>query len=267
MMLSQRNYLRAALADLWQGVERRELWLYLGWRDVKRLYNRSVLGPFWLTLSMGIMVMGLGLLYSQIMKVDVAHYLPNLAIGLITWGLISGVIIGACNIFSAAGGSLRQIRMPLSIHIYQFVWSQVLTFAHNFIIYFIIIAVFRINPGWSALLFVPAVLLILLNGVFISLILGPLCARFRDIPMIIASIMQLAFFMTPIIWSAQTLEGRGLVLNANPFYHFIEITRDPLLGGTGTLMNWGACIGITIALGIAGITFFSRYRARVVYWS
>lgn len=266
-MSRQKNYMRSALADLRQGIARRELWIYLGWRDVKRHYNRSVLGPFWLTLSMGVMVLGLGLLYSQIMKVDVAHYLPNLAIGLISWGLISGVIVGACNIFSAAGGSLRQIHMPLSIHVYQFVWSQVLTFAHNFIIYFIIIAFFGINPGWSSLLFIPAVTLIIINGIFISLILGPLCARFRDIPMIVGSVMQLAFFMTPIIWSAKTLEGRGLVLAANPFYHFIEIVRDPLLGGTATITNWLACIGMTIALGIVGTAFFARYRARVVYWS
>lgn len=266
-MSHKRNYMKLALADLCQGMRRRELWIYLGWRDVKRLYNRSVLGPFWLTLSMGVMVVGLGLLYSQIMKVDVAHYLPNLAIGLIAWGLISGIIIGGCNIFIAAGGSLRQIRMPLSIHVYQFVWSQVLTFAHNFIIYFLIIAFFGINPGWSSLLFIPALILIIINGFFISLILGPLCARFRDIPMIIGSVMQLAFFLTPIIWSAQALEGRGLVLAANPFYHFIEIVRDPLLGGTATFTNWAACVAMTTALGIVGTIFFARYRARVVYWS
>ncbi|MBB6305183.1 ABC transporter permease [Rhizobium leucaenae] len=266
-MSRQKNYMRPALVDLQQGIARRELWFYLGWRDVKRHYNRSILGPFWLTLSMGVMVLGLGLLYSQIMRVDVAQYLPNLAIGLITWGLISGVIIGACHVFSAAGGSLRQIRMPLSIHVYQFVWSQVLTFMHNFVIYFVIILVFGINPGWTGLLCIPAIVLIILNGVFVSLILGPLCARFRDIPMIIASVMQLAFFITPIIWSAHTLEGRGIVLAANPFYHFIEIVRDPLLGAPGSMTNWVACIGMTIVLGVVATVFFARYRPRVVYWS
>lgn len=266
-MSRQKNYMRTALADLRQGIDRRELWLYLGWRDVKRHYNRSVLGPFWLTLSMGVMVMGLGLLYSQIMKVDVAEYLPKLAIGLIVWGLVNGCVLGACNVFSAAGGSLRQIRMPLSIHIYQFVWSQLLTFGHNFIIYFVIILVFAINPGWTALLFIPALALILLSGIFISLILAPLCARFRDIPMIIGSVMQLAFFMTPIIWSPDSMTGRPFVLGINPFYHYIEIIRDPLLGNPGSIYNWGACIVMTAVLGLVGTAFFARYRARVVYWS
>ena len=266
-MSRQKLYMRSALLDLQQGIARRELWIYLGWRDVKRHYNRSVLGPFWLTLSMGVMVLGLGLLYSQIMKVDVAVYLPKLAIGLIVWGLISGVITGACQIFSAAGGSLRQIKMPLSIHVYQFIWSQLLTFAHNFIIYFVIIIIFGINPGWNAFLFIPAIFLVILNGIFVSLLIGPLCARFRDIPMIIASVMQLAFFMTPIIWSADTLADRAIVLNANPFFHFIEIVRDPLLGNPGTITNWIVCVAMTIGLGTIGVAFFARYRARIVYWS
>jgi ABC-2 type transport system permease protein/lipopolysaccharide transport system permease protein len=259
--------MKSALRDLLQGAGRSELWLYLGWRDVRRQYSRSVLGPFWLTLSMGAMVLGLGLLYSQIMKVQVAEYLPYLAIGLITWGFVSGMITGACNVFSTAGGSLRQVKMPLSVYVFQFVWGQLLTFAHNFIIYFIILAFFGIKPGWFILLFAPALLLVLINGVCVSLILAPLCARFRDIPMIVASIMQLAFFMTPIIWTAETLEGRGFVLAANPFYHFMEIIRAPLLGGTATTMNWAVCGGITIVMGLFAAFFFARYRARVVYWS
>lgn len=267
MMSRQKNYIRPALSDLTQGIERRELWLYLGWRDVKRQYSRSVLGPFWLTLSMGAMVLGLGLLYSQIMKVEVARYLPYLAIGLISWGLVSSIITGACHVFSAASGSMRQVRMPLSIYVFQFVWGQLLTFLHNFVIYFIIIVFFGINPGWPSLLFLPALFLVVINGVFIALVLGPLCARFRDIPMIVASIIQLAFFMTPIIWTAEALEGRGLVLAANPFYHFMEIIRDPLLGGTATAVNWAVCCGITVGMGLFATFFFARYRARVVYWS
>lgn len=259
--------LKRAFADIIQGIERRELWLYLGWRDVKSHYNRSVIGPFWLTLSMGMMVAGLGVLYSQIFSIAVEDYLPNLAIGLIVWGLINGIVTGGCHIYNAAGPALRQLRMPLSIFVYQFVWGQLLTFAHNFIIYLIIIGVFGINPGWNVLLFIPAIVLVVLNGVLISFILGPLCARFRDIPMMVASVMQIVFFMTPIIWSAETLSRRHFILGANPFYHFIEIIRDPLLGGTGTLENWGACVAITVVLGIVAANFYARYRARIVYWS
>ncbi|MBS9720218.1 ABC transporter permease [Tianweitania sp. BSSL-BM11] len=253
--------------DLLEGLRHRELWLFLGWRDVRRHYQRSVLGPLWLTLSMGIMVAGLGVLYSQIFKMDIAEYLPFLAIGFIMWGFIGGTITASCSVFSGAAGSIRQIRLPLSVYVYQFVWSQLIAFGHNFIIYIIIAVLFGINPGFQVLLLLPALVLMALNGMFCAMILGPLCARFRDIPMIIASIIQVAFFMTPIIWSASQIPERAVFVNINPFYHFIEIARDPLLGQTGSLTNWLVCIGITIVMGILALTFFSRFRSRIAYWA
>lgn len=267
--MSAQSHSRLARAwdDLRGGIDRRELWLFLGWRDVRSHYRRTVIGPLWLTLSMGMMVLGLGILYSEIFQVDVATYLPNLAVGLIGWGLINGLVVGACDVLTANGPALRQVRLPLSVHLYQFVWGQLLTFAHNFVIYIAIVFVFAIWPSWKTLLFFPAIGLVLLNGVFVSMILGPLCARYRDVPLIISSVMQIAFFMTPIIWSAERMPKRALLLDANPFYHFIEIVRDPLLGRAASLENWTVAILLTGIVGIVAVAFFARYRARVVYWS
>lgn len=262
-----RTNVQKALKDISDGYSKMELSIFLGWRDVKKHYTRSLLGPLWLTLSMGFMVLGLGILYSEIFKIDVAVYLPRLAIGLILWGFINGLVNGSCSVFTAAGASIRQVKLPLSLYVFQFVWSQVLTLSHNFLIYIIVAIVFMINPGVTALLFVPAMVIIILNGVFIALILGPLCARFRDVPMIIGSVMQIVFFMTPILWSTESMPQRAWFLLANPFYHFIEIVRDPLLGSSGTALNWLVCIAITVVMGVTALLFFSRYRARVVYWS
>lgn len=249
------------------GIARTELWSFLGWNDVKRQYNRSILGPFWLTLSMGVMVAGLGALYSQIFQIEIADYLPRLAIGLIIWNLINGIINGACQTFIISGPSLRQIRMPHSIFVFQFIWAQSIIFAHNFVIYLVILVAFNLDVGLTALLFVPALFLIILNGFFVAFILGPLCARFRDVPMIVGSVMQIIFFMTPIIWSPDTLPSRSFILVANPFFHLLEIARQPLLGGTGTIFNWTVCCSITVVLAVVAIGFFGRYRARIVYWS
>ena len=54
---------KLALVDLVQGARARYLWGMLGWQDIRRLYRRSVLGPFWLTISMGMLVALLGTLY------------------------------------------------------------------------------------------------------------------------------------------------------------------------------------------------------------
>ncbi len=259
--------LRSAREDFAAGLRLHELWLFLGWRDVKKHYSRSILGPLWLTLSMGVMVAGLGVLYSQIFRQDISTYLPFLAIGFIMWGLISGLINGACEIYSSAAASVRQVRMPLSVYIFQFVWRQFLTFGHNFVIYILVAIIFGIWPGMTGLLFFPALAILLLNGVFAAMILGPLCARFRDIPLIIASVVQVVFFMTPILWSAHMLPDRAVLLSLNPFYHLIEILRDPLLGNPALPENWLACIGMTIVMGAVATLFFARYRARISYWA
>jgi hypothetical protein len=70
----------AAWRDIGDGLRMYELWLFLGWRDTKKHYSRTVLGPLWLTLSMGIMVGSLGVLYASIFKIDINTYLPSGAV-------------------------------------------------------------------------------------------------------------------------------------------------------------------------------------------
>ena len=88
-------FLAALRQDFARGLGLRELWLYLGWRDVQKHYRRTMLGPFWLTLSMGVLVAGLGVLYSQIFSTPIREYLPYIAVGFIVWTLIGTSLNGA----------------------------------------------------------------------------------------------------------------------------------------------------------------------------
>lgn len=261
------SQLAAGYRDLIEGAAKYELWMYLGWRDTKKHYSRSILGPLWVTLSMGVLVGGLGVLYSQIFKMEISAYLPFLAIGFIMWSLIGNTITAACYVYTNAAGPIRQLKLPYSIYLYQFMCTQIITFLHNFVIFIVVAILFLDWPSLTILLFIPAVILISINGFWIAMILGPLCARFRDIPMIVASVIQVAFFMTPILWSQEQIPDRAMFVNINPFFHFIEIARDPLLGGTGSYANWLVAIGITFALGLVAFLFFARYRSRIAYWA
>jgi ABC-2 type transport system permease protein/lipopolysaccharide transport system permease protein len=260
-------FLRALRRDFARGLGQRELWLYLGWRDVRKHYRRTVLGPFWLTLSMGVLVAGLGVLYSQIFQTPITDYLPYIAVGFIVWTLIGTSLNGACTVIIQAAGSIRQVPLPFSVYLLQFAWAQLIAFGHNFVIYLLLVVIFRLDPWPSALLFLPALVLLLLNVIFGAMILGPLCARFRDVPMIVASVVQVAFFMTPIIWSADQLPERAFFVGLNPFYHYLEITRDPLLGEIPALSSWIVCIVLTTLLGTFATFFFARFRARLAYWA
>jgi ABC-2 type transport system permease protein/lipopolysaccharide transport system permease protein len=257
---------KKALSDIADGWRRRELWKMMALQDIRQRYQRSVIGPFWITLSMGVMIGALGLLYGTIFKQDLRDYMPFLAAGFILWGLISSLIIEGTRAFTGVEGLIRQLPAPLTIYVYRLLWSNLITFAHNASIFVLVCLWYGLNPGWTALLALPALLVLLLNGFWMALLLGLLSARFRDIPLVVASVMQVLFFITPIIWKPDMLPGRALMLDLNPFHHLIEILRAPLLGQVPSLENWVAVIVVTFVGSVVAFSFFSAYRWRLAYW-
>jgi ABC-2 type transport system permease protein/lipopolysaccharide transport system permease protein len=260
------NNIRKAIHDLILGLKRIELWSTMGMQEMRDRYRRSLLGPFWLTISLGVMVLALGLLYAGILRQSIDDYLPYVAAGFTVWGLLSGLVLDGARGFITAEALIRQLPGPLSLHIYRVVWTNLLIFLHNIWVFIITALLFGIKPGWAVLLVVPGLILILINGLWVGLLFGLIGARFRDVPQIIASIIQLAFFLTPIIWKPGMLTGREFIMDFNPFYHFVEIVRGPLLGTVPAVDHWLTVILITfIGWGVT-LIFYSVYRWRIAYW-
>ena len=259
-----------ALLDILQGARARHLWGLLGWQDIRRRYRRSVLGPLWVTISMGVLVSVLGALYGNLLNVEFAVYVPHLALGFIVWTLLSGLITDGCIAFTSAESIIKQTDLPLSVHVYRMVCRNLFIFCHNVGIFVAVAAVFSIWPGWTGLLALPGLALLCLNGMWVGLILGTVSARFRDVPPIVASIVRIAFFATPIIWMPELMSRReemlGLVLDLNPFFHFLELVRAPLLGQAPGLPSWLAVSGMTLVGWFATFALFRRYRRRIAYW-
>jgi ABC-2 type transport system permease protein len=262
----QRSRLREAAADIIAGLKLWELWSTLGWHDIRQRYRRSFVGPFWLTLSMGIMVAGLAYLYGGLFGNNTAGYLPYVATGMIVFSLISSLAIDGASVFIGSSSLILQLRAPLSIYVYQMVWRNLLIFAHNITIYVVVLAFVKIDLGWNFFLAFIGLFLLTLNGVSVSVTLGALSARFRDIPPIVSSILQVAFFMTPIFWLPSALPDRQLFIQLNPFYYLVEVVRAPLLGQTPALSVWLVAIGLNCASALVAILFYARYRERVAYW-
>jgi ABC-2 type transport system permease protein/lipopolysaccharide transport system permease protein len=101
----------------------------------------------------------------------------------------------------------------------------------------------------------------------VALLLGMVGARFRDVGPIVASMIQIVFFLTPIFWDARTLHGHVVwLLQANPFFAMIEIVREPLMGNPVLLSSWELS-GATLVVGwIVAFAFFARFRSRVPFW-
>jgi len=258
--------LRLALDDILEGMRNSDIWLMLGWLEVKQRYRRSVLGPFWLTISSALIISAMGPLYGKLFNQPISDYFAYLAVGYVIWQLMSQIITDACYAFINAESYIKQVRLPLTVHIMRILWRSLIIFFHNFIIVLLVLAYFRPEVGWHLLLFPVAMLMFLVNAVWVSIVLGLVCARFRDIPLIVNNLVLVAFFVTPIMWSPQMLGRYQWTVNLNPFYHFLEIIRQPLLGGGLNLVSWAAVAGITVVGFAAMLKLFSRFRARVAYW-
>ena len=258
---------KLVVLDIVEGALAWRLWGSLGWQDIRQRYRRSKIGPFWVTLSMGVMIAGMGVLYADLFHTDVRTYLPYLTVGIIVWGLISPLVIENCNAFIDGEGIIKQVKLPLSLHVYRVVWRNLIIFGHNVVIFVLVSVFFKVSPHWSSLLAIPALLLICINGVWIGLLWGPISARFRDVPQTIASVMQIAFFMTPIMWQPSAISGREWFLKLNPFYYFMALVRDPLLGNeTANMHLWGWTLAITAVGWIITFFMYRRCRWRIAYW-
>ncbi|MBM7416819.1 MULTISPECIES: ABC transporter permease [Nocardiaceae] len=264
---------RRAVRDLRQGYAQRELWLSLGWQDIKQRYRRSVIGPFWITIATGVQAVAMGLLYSVLLDIDLKSFLPHVTVGLIIWNLISASILEGADVFVANEGLIKQLPSALSVHIYRLVWRQVLLLGHNMLIYLIMLAVFRPELHWTIVMAIPALALIVVNMVWASLLFGIIATRYRDLSPILGSIVQLLFFMTPIVWTTANLEkmggaaaDRARLVEINPLFHYLDILRAPLIGEDQQAYHWYIVLAFT-AVGLAVTMVAMRtFRARVPYW-
>lgn len=257
-----------ALADIATALKRYSLVGTLGWQDVRQRYRRSSLGPFWLTISMGVMIGTIGIVFGQIFKSPSDEFLPFLAIGLILWGFISAAITEGCTSFIAADAVIKQLPIPLAVHVFRQLWRNMIILAHNIVIFPLVLIAVGKPINMDAFLAIPGFLLLLVNLTWISLLLGVLCARYRDIPQIVSSLMQVVFYLTPIMWLPSLLPERAgtYMLTMNPFYHLLEIVRDPLLGHAPDAQNWLASLALAVVGWLVTLMLYGRYRRRIAYW-
>jgi len=258
---------RLAIADLRQGLSLWRLWSTLGWFDIRLRYRGSVLGPLWLTLSTAVMVAALGVLYSQLFGMDLHAYFPYLALSLVLWNYISAAVADACACFTGSDGMIRSIRMPFTMYALRAVVRNVIAGAHNVIVVVVVFWIFSAWPGVDGFAALPGMALWLVDTLAVAVLLGPVCARFRDIPPIIASVMQIAFFVSPVIWRPELVGPRARsLLVLNPFYTLLEIVRAPLLGSLPTLAIWVSALGYSVLLCAVAAALFARVRGRIAFW-
>ena len=256
-----------ALRDLRNSVERMGLAWSLASHDVVARYRGSILGPFWITLSMGLMVLGIGFLYAELFQISIHDFIPFVALGIVFFGTITGTVNEGCDTFVQAAGMLSQTSLPMFTFVWRTVFRNLINLGHHLVI---VLAVLIYFGYWKTANYPVAalgLLLLVVNASWLSMLVAIASARFRDIPQIVMSVMQFAVFMTPVFWMPDRFKAtHPEVLDFNPFYHLLDAVRAPLMGA-GVAEHTYLFLAAMAAAGWA-ITFsiFANTRRRIVHY-
>jgi ABC-type polysaccharide/polyol phosphate export permease len=252
--------------DLLLGLRAWPTWTMLAENDIRQRYRRSVLGPWWITISTGILIIVLGLIYSRVFKIQIDVYIPYLAVGFIIWGYIATTLVESCLALQEGERIIKQISVPVSVFLFRVTWRNLIVLLHTAILFFPISLYFGLVPSYGILKVVPGFIVVYLNQLWLGTVLALLSTRFRDVPQIVASVIQIATFATPIMWHLSDLGDQTLIADINPIYHLIELVRAPLLGGSASQLSWIVGIGMAIAGFTITLWLMRRVAGRIVFW-
>lgn len=258
--------LHMATRDLRASFERIGLAWSLARHDVASRYRGSILGPFWITLSMGLMVLGIGFLYANLFRIPIDTFIPFVALGIVFFGVISSTVNEGCDTFVQASGMLSQTSLPMFTFVWRTVFRNLINLAHHLIIVVAVMIWFGTWKQANPLAAVLGVLFLVANASWLSALAGIAGARFRDIPQVVQSIMQFAIFMTPVFWLPDRFGAHKSFLNFNPFYHMLEGARAPLLGAPVAPHTYSALALMAVCGWLLTFYVFAQTRRRIVHY-
>lgn len=240
--------------------------MLLGWLEIRQRYARSSIGPFWMTISMGVMVGSLGIVYGTLFGQKLSDYLPFLATSIVMWGYFSQVVQEGSLSYINSGSYIRQTPTAKIIYVLQVVWRNLIVLGHNFAIVLGLLVIFGVKDWVALAFFVPAFLLYVLNATWIAMVVGLLSARFRDLPQIIGALLQVAFYITPIIFKPTSLNRFSFIVEWNPLAYLIEIVRAPLIGEIASTTTWIVVVAMALLGWPLALMLTGRYLKRIPYW-
>ena len=242
------------------------IWFKLAKLDVVKRYRRSVLGPFWITITTLVTTTALSFIYSKVLNVEILEYFPYLTIGLIYWNFVSTLLNESCDTFIESERIIKQENFSFIVYIMRVVTRNLIILIHNLIILLIVFYISGLPSIYNFFLFLISIILIVTVSIPLCFILSIICSRYRDIPPIVSSLLQLSFFVTPILFKKGLLAEYSFILFFNPFYYFLEIFRSPLIGIDINLKYYFVSFLIMLSTWIILFLIYNRSKNKIPFW-
>ena len=264
-LIIKKNF-NLALDDFKRAYNANQLSLHMAINEIRGRYRRTVLGPFWATLTVGILILSLSFIYSKLWKIDVESYIPYLTSGYIVWLFILSTINEGGTLFVNQVELLKQIPFPYSQLTIIGLLRNLFIFAHHFVIFIFVCLFLPVNFSFATLLFPVGLFLLILNLSWITLILGMAGARYRDIPLLVSNLLTVLLFVTPILFKPEALGSAIWLADFNIIYHFVEVVRKPMLGEYPNILSWYIVILSLVVGYIFTFFMFAKKRSSIIFW-
>lgn len=254
------------IAELSPIVTRSSTWRSLAFADIRTKYRRTIIGPWWITVSNGFTALIIGLVSGRFLGSDMTSYLPFFVTGMTIWGFLSSSLLEGSSTLIYAGGLIKASNLPISFYVLRMVQRNFIIFLHNIMVVPMVWLFLPWHAGWQMVLAIPGLALVYIFTVGAAVTVGMICARYRDIPPIIATLVQLLFFTSPIIWMPEQLHSGQLVMQLNPVNYLLAVARDPILGRPVPPESWLFAGIAALASALVATFIYVRYRRRLVFW-
>jgi ABC-type polysaccharide/polyol phosphate export permease len=221
----------AYLTELWR---LRHFWMALVRNDLRNRYRRSVLGLGWSLLQPIAMTVVICTVFAGVFNVSLTEYAPFLLSGLTFWGFVSAAAITGCQCFMQGESYIRQHRAPLAIYPLRTTLGAGYHFLVGMGVVLVAVSIFSgfTNP-LSLLSLVPSLVLLFVFGWSLAVCTGTLNVLFHDTQHLLEIILQILFYLTPIMYKPEILIDRhiGWAVQFNPLAVLLDLIRQPLLQG------------------------------------
>lgn len=255
--------------DIGASLRNREFWWLSSWIEILVRVRRSRLGVLWLLIPPIVYVFGLGSFFAAMMRQDFTAHWAYVGLGAMAFRALMATVIGSAGAFHSAQSFILDGRIRLTDYILQLLARalfDVITYLP------VVIVVLSIAPtvSWLGLALSPVILLLVYVNVMWMATLGALIgARFMDFGQAVANISMFVFLLTPIVWPLEMAPAeslRGQFMRFNPFFHFISVFRNPILGVPVEPLSWWV-VGISTVLGLLlAAVAYRRYARFVPLW-
>ena len=266
------------LTSLWTIVRYRPLIQTLVVRELKARYRGSVLGFFWSFANPLLLLLVYTFVFSVVLRgfrpVDIEPYALFLFCGLLPWTWFSSALTESANALLANGNLIKKVLFPAEVLPIVAVLSHMVHFFLALPILAAALIFYRTTPGFVELLWLPVVVAV--QFVFtlgLALILAALTVHFRDLKDLLANLLTLWFFGTPIIYPMSLVAERGpslmglpplgkVLMDLNPFAH-LAISYQEVLFYDGPFGHWKWLLAlgvVSVGLFLLGFGLFDRLR-------